>query len=117
MDYGSLVKLAIGFVAITVLAQDPSEMLERARYKILSELPSQSQYSCVETIDRSCFSRKNYNPLSSTPSCEILSVDRKKGRTKLKLDSTDRLRIAVALNGGREIFSWTGPGGFSDSVE
>jgi hypothetical protein len=120
MDYGNTVIqamriVAVFFIAEILFAQDPVEVLAKARDKILSELPNQPNYTCVETIDRSYLSRSD--PPSSPLSCERLSVDRKKGRDKLKLASTDRLRVEVALIDGREIYSWTGPGTFSQSVE
>jgi hypothetical protein len=115
MDHGQPLKRAIGFLAIAAFAQDPSEMLERARGKILSEVPSGPRYSCVETIDRKYFSREV--PPIPLSSCERLSADRKKGRTRLRLDATDRLRVEVAVTEGREIYSWTRPGSFSYSVE
>ena len=73
------------------------------------------RYVCVETIDRSYFSRKE--PPESPPSCEQIAVDRKKGRYSLKLDATDRLRVSVAVPQGREIFSWTGIAPYSHGVE
>ena len=115
MDYGEPLKRAIGIIAIAAFAQDPSETLERARVKMLSEVPSRPRYSCIETIARKYFSREV--PSIPLPSCERLSADRKKGRTKFRLDATDRLRVEVAVTEGREIYSWTRPGSFSHSVE
>lgn len=115
MDYGESVKRAIGLIAIAALAQDPSAMLEKARDKMLSEIPTRPRYTCVETIDRSYFSRRSL--FASSPSCERLSADRKAGRAKLRLDATDRLRVAVAITQGTEIYSWTGPTSFSYSLD
>jgi len=115
MDYGEPLKRAIGFLAIAAFAQDPSETLERARDKMLAEVPSQPRYSCIETIDRKYFSREA--TAIPRPSCERLSADRKNGRSRLRLDATDRLRVEVAVTQGREIYSWTRPGSFSYSVE
>src|SRR6476646_3387494 len=115
MAYGDSVKRAIGFIALAAFAQDPFESLQRARDKMLSEIPTRPRYTCVETIDRSYFSRRSL--LSSPPSCERLSADPKAGRTKLRLDATDRLRVAVAVAQGSEIFSWTRPASFSYSLE
>jgi hypothetical protein len=72
-------------------------------------------YACTATIDRSYFNRQN--PPVTAKSCEQISADRKKIRTKLKLDKTDRLRVKVVLSTGGEIYSWTGPSGFSRNVE
>ncbi len=115
MDYGEPVKRAIGFIAIAAFAQDPLETLQRARDKMLSEIPTRPRYSCLETIDRSYFSRRSL--LVSPPSCERLSADRKAGRAKLRLDATDRLRLEVAVTQGTEIFSWSRPASFSYSLE
>ena len=115
MDYGESVKRAMGFIAIAALAQDPSAILEKARDKMRSEIPTRPRYTCVETIDRSYFSRRGL--FASPPSCERLSADRKAGRTKLRLDATDRLRVQVAVTQGTEIYSWTNPPSFSYSIE
>ena len=115
MDYGESVKRAIGLIAMTALAQDPSAMLQKARDKMLAEIPNHPRIRCVETIDRSYFSRRSL--LGSPASCERLSADRKQGRAKLRLDATDRLRVEVAVMQGTEIYSWTRPASFSSSVE
>jgi len=115
MDYGEPVKRAIGLIAIAAFAQDPFETLERARDKMLSQIPTRPRYTCVETIDRSYFSRRSL--LASPATCERLSADRKQGRAKLRLDATDRLRVEVAVTQGTEIFSWTRPASFSYSLE
>ncbi len=82
---------------------------------MLSRIPTHPRYTCVETIDRSYFSRRSL--FASPPSCERLSADRKARRTKLRLDFTDRLRVEVAVTQGTEIYSWTRPASFSSSVE
>jgi hypothetical protein len=115
MDYGESAKRAIGLIAIAAFAQDPFETLERARDKMLSEIPTRPRYTRVETIDRSYFSRRSL--LASPASCERLSADRKQGRTKLRLDATDRLRVEVAVTQGTEIYSWTRPASFSYPLE
>lgn len=115
MDYGESVKRAIGLIAIAAFAQDPFDTLQRARDKMLSEIPTRPRYTCVETIDRSYFSRRSL--FASLPSCERLSADRKAGRAKLRLDATDRLRVEVAMTQGSEIYSWTSPATFSYSLE
>jgi hypothetical protein len=96
-------------------AQDASRALEEARDKILSQVTHLPKYVCVETIDRSYFSRPN--PPDPPPSCEQLAIDRKKGRNRPKLDYTDRVRVAVTFMRDREIFSWTGSEPASYSVE
>jgi hypothetical protein len=75
----------------------PARILDQARYPVV---PSTRKYTCVETVDRSYFSRNNYNPLASAPPCERLSAERKKGRPELRLDATDRLRVEVTVTQG-----------------
>jgi len=106
---GLLACLAVAF------AQDASRTLEQARDKILSQVTHLPKLVCVETIDRSYFSRPN--PPDPPPSCEQIAIDRKKGRNRPKLDYTDRVRVAVTFTRDREIFSWTGSAPISYSVE
>jgi hypothetical protein len=96
-------------------AQIAPEFLERTRDKVIPRLPQSPNFTCVETIERSYFTRARQRLTPAT--CEQISLERKKGRSKLQLHSTDRLRLQVAVNHGREIYSWTGPGTFSRDVE
>ena len=59
MDYSSAISLAIGLIAGAVFAQGTADTLAKARDKMLSSVPAGPQYTCVETIDRNYFSRKN----------------------------------------------------------
>jgi hypothetical protein len=106
---------AIWLAAAAALAQDASRPLEETRNKIMAKAAHLPTYACVETIDRSYYSRTN-TP-DPPPSCERIDIDRKKGRSHMKLDSTDRVRVAVAVTGNRELYSWTGSAPFSYSVE
>lgn len=94
-------------------AQDPSDTLEQARDKFLAGVPSLPKYVCVETIDRSYFKPEFPGRLS----CEELGGNSTRRLSKRKPDYTDRVRVAVGMVAGREIFSWTGPGIFSESLE
>jgi hypothetical protein len=98
-----------------LFAQDAAEPLEKARDKALAVLPQLRNYVCVETINRSYYSR--VNPLDSPRSCEQLNLDRKQNRYKIKLDATDRLRLAVAFPVDREVYSWTGSEPFTYPLE
>ncbi len=105
---------AVCFVALAALAQDPAGTLEKAREGILPKLTRLPKMVCVETIDRRYFPRE---PDDAEPACEIIAQNRKKGRNRPKLGYTDRVRVAVTINGDREIYSWTGPEPPSYSVE
>ncbi len=82
---------------------------------MLAEAAHLRKLGCVETMDRSYFSRQD-TP-DPAPSCERIGIDRKSGKYMLKLRATDRLRVAVTLVQGREIYSWTGPASFSRSIQ
>jgi len=92
--------------ATALLAQDPSETLGKARDKLLAESANLKKMVCVETIDRSYFSSDD---TLAPQSCERIALDRKKGRYKPKLESTDRVRVEVRLVEDREVYSWVGP--------
>ena len=105
----------MGFSAIAAFAQDASTMLDQARNKVLAATSGLPKYVCVETIDRSYYSRKNAP--DTPPSCERLALDRKRGQDRLQLDKSDRLRVAVAIVQGLEIYSWTGNAPAAHGVE
>jgi hypothetical protein len=105
----------MGLLAVAAFAQDAATTLEQARDKVLAATSDLPKYICVETIDRSYFSRKN--PPETPPSCERIALDRKRGRGDLQLDKTDRLRVAVTIAQGREIYSWTGIAPYQHGVE
>jgi hypothetical protein len=107
--------LAIGIFAVAAFAQDAATMLEQARNKVLASTSGLPKYVCVETIDRSYYSRQNAP--DTPPSCERLALDRKRGQDRFQLDKTDRLRVAVSIVQGLEIYSWTGTAPYAHSVE
>jgi hypothetical protein len=114
VDYGGPLKLAPLLAATTLFAQDASETLAKARDKTLAESSRLAKLVCVETIDRSYFS----NGDAALPqSCERVALDRKKGRYKPKLESTDRVRVEVRFSQDREIYSWTGRAPRSQPVD
>jgi hypothetical protein len=103
MDHRSQMRLAVwALAAVAAFAQDASRTLEQARDKILSQITHLPKYVCVETIDRSYFSRPN--PPDPPPSCEQIAIDRKKGRNRPKLDYTERVRVAVTFTRDRRFF-------------
>ena len=106
---------AVWLVALAAFAQDPAGTLERAREKILPRLTRLPKMICVETIDRRYFPRENQ--AGPAPACETIGLDRKRGRNAPRLGYTDRVRVAVTIVDGREIYSWTGAEPPSYSVE
>lgn len=97
---------ALAFFLSTALfaqtAPDPSDILSRARFQIASLTRRLPKYACVETIDREYFQRPHVRD------CDQAAADDKRGRTKLALQVTDRVRINVAQGDGQEVHSWPG---------
>ena len=94
-------------------AQESSEVLARAREKLLRSIHSLPRYTCIETINREYYSQLKPRALSMTeapaPSCKQIlpgTVD------QLPPQSTDRLRLEVAVADGREVFAWPGASKF-----
>lgn len=108
---------AVLLLAASAFAQDPSTTLERASDKVLKGSAGLAKYVCVETIDRQYYSRVPPPAPRSVLSCERIVLDRKNGAVQLKLEKTDRLRLAVTVTQDREIFSWTGAAPASHHVD
>jgi hypothetical protein len=63
------------------------------------------KYMCTQTIDRS--------QLELVPGVEERQCEPPKAR-QLRLTTSDRLRLDVAISAGREMYSWVGEGHFED---
>jgi hypothetical protein len=115
MGHRGQVKIVLlALLPFATFAQDAADTLERARDKMLAAVPTTASFSCIETIDRSYYSEY---PPGPSRSCERISIDRKNGRRHLRLDFTDRIRVAVAISQGQEFYSWTGTAPASHSVD
>jgi hypothetical protein len=111
---GQVKVVLLALLPLAAFAQDAADTLERARDKILTAVPTAPAFTCIETIDRSYYSEY---PAGPSRSCERISLDRKNGRRHLRLDFTDRIRVAVAISQGEEFYSWTGTAPASHSVD
>src|SRR5579862_4615111 len=108
-----LALMALGFFS-ALPAQDPSNKLEEVRDRLRPAIPSEPRYVCVQKMERSYF---NLRGLSIRPSCEQLGSTSVAGdNRRWQLDYTDRVRVDVSVTRGHEIYSWTGPETFSESV-
>jgi hypothetical protein len=109
------------FVAIALLAgnqgtpqtpRDPQAVLTQAREKLKSLAHGLETYSCIETVDRKYFRRTvpiTSAALASAPRSSCGQVLAAKGSNRdLELESTDRLRLEVAMADDGEIHSWPG---------
>lgn len=83
-------------------APDPSDILNRARFQIVAAMHRLPKYTCVQTIDRSYFTRPT--PIA----CHQTGAEQKSGRTSTTLRVTDRVRVDVSQGEGQEVHSWPG---------
>ncbi len=106
-------------VAVSVCAQtpvatdedaDPVEVLARLRDRILERGRQIPNHTCVETVERRRFTAA----AQTARSCDALLASRRAGGSHLRLDSSDRLRLDVALATEREMYSWAGANRFED---
>ena len=93
--------------------EDPVEILMRLRDQVLAHAALIPNHTCVETVQRD-----RYEPAAgrSAKSCDAIVARRKQPGFPmwLRLDSTDRLRLDVALASDREIYSWAGARKFEE---
>lgn len=94
--------------------EDPAEVLVRLRDRVAVHGGRIPNHTCVESIQRD-----RYEPTAgrAPKSCDTLLARRKQGdfQGRLKLDSTDWLRLDVAWSSlGREIYSWAGARKFEE---
>jgi hypothetical protein len=115
MGHRGQVKIVLlALLPLAAFAQDAADTLERARDKVLAAVPTTPAFTCIETIDRNYYSEY---PPGPSRSCERLSIDRKNGRSHLRLDFTDRIRVTANISQGQEFYSWTGTAPASHGVE
>jgi hypothetical protein len=92
----------------SVPATDPSAVLARALERLAGTTRGLLKYTCLQTVERAYYSdppaSPNVNPMSEAPA----TCDKKEFSHggNLVLDAEDRLRLEVAVSGGKEIHSW-----------
>jgi hypothetical protein len=93
--------------------EDPVLVLMRLRDQVVEHGERIPNHTCVESIQRD-----RYEPVTgrAPKSCDTLLARRKQGdfQARLKLDSTDWLRLDVAYASGNEIYSWAGASKFEE---
>jgi hypothetical protein len=91
---------------------DPIDVLAVLRDRVLEHGQSIPNHTCVETVDRSRFDHTG-QPVKS---CDATIAARRQmgAGARLRLATTDRLRLDVALAIEREIYSWAGANQFDD---
>jgi hypothetical protein len=98
---------------------EPGDLLQRVTRKVLETVGRLPKYMCTQTIDRS-----QYEPAAGTAghSCDTpAGVDALRDVTlgfekhkPLRLTTSDRLRLDVAVSAGSEMYSWVGESRFED---
>jgi hypothetical protein len=93
--------------------EDPVRVLMRLRDQVVEHGERIPNHTCVESMHRD-----RYEPAAgrANKSCDTLLARRQQGdfQGRLKLDSTDWLRLDVAYASGSEIYSWAGASRFEE---
>jgi hypothetical protein len=93
-------------VAASLHAQPSSaDLLRRVTAKVLDTVGRLPKYMCTQTIDRT-----QLEPVAGTAGRRCEPPNAK----QLRLTTSDRLRLDVAVSAGREMYSWVGEGRFED---
>jgi hypothetical protein len=88
---------------------DPSALLARALERLSGTTRRLLKYTCLQTVDRTYYSdppaNPDVNPIYEAPASSCNKKEFSHGGN-LVLDAEDRLRLEVAVSGGKEIHSW-----------
>jgi hypothetical protein len=104
--------LLLGLVACA-RADDPVAVLMRLRDRVTAHAERIPNHTCVEAVTRD---RYDYAADPAPKSCDALLARRAKAGvgTLIKLATTDRLRLDVALADTQEMYSWAGASKFEE---
>ncbi len=96
------------------IEDDPIEVLVRVRDQVMAHGRVIPNHTCVEAVERA-----RYEPVQGRmpKSCDAILATRKQAdlSSLLRLESTDRLRLDVAMTTGHELYSWPGASRFEDA--
>jgi hypothetical protein len=94
--------------------EDPTDLLIRLRDQVLEHARRIPNYTCAESVRRD-----RYEPIAgrAVKSCDTILGKRLQNSSSmpLRLDTTDRLRLDVALAHDKEIYSWAGANKFEEA--
>jgi hypothetical protein len=90
---------------------DANPLLLEVRKKVMLTVNRLPKYMCMETVDRSTFRPK---AKVKQVSCDDLANLRKRPDWSVRKETSDRLRLDVAILGDSEMFSWAGEARFRD---
>ena len=91
--------------------EDAAKLLLDVRKKVVQTVIRLPKYLCTETVDRSTF-QPEVEILSR--SCDDLAGRRKEPGWRIHKDTSDRLRLDVAVSADSEMFSWASENHFQN---
>jgi hypothetical protein len=88
----------------------PSDLFQRVRSRLLSDMDRQPRYTCVENITRQMFLARS----SERRSCSALISAFDARKKDPPITSWDRLQLDVGIASNQEIHAWSGAPAFSE---
>ncbi len=92
-------------IAWSALAQDSGDLLQRATAKVRDTVSRLPRYMCTQTIERTQLEPVAPRPISD---CEPQPAK------QMRMSTSDRLRLDVAITAGHEMYSWVTEGHFDN---
>lgn len=101
-----LLLLLVGFAALLPAEQDRMDLLEQVRARVLDSLRRLPKYMCTQSIYR--------QQIEPPRREEHASCDDDVAPRKLRVTTSDRIRLDVGVTATGEIYSWAGASRFDD---
>ncbi|HEY7302510.1 MAG TPA: hypothetical protein VH601_00235 [Bryobacteraceae bacterium] len=98
--------IAVIFAAACAASEQPAQILEAIRQNVIKQLSKSANYTCTEALERSYYRNNGFAMAIHGP--EAVAIPKNQLLH-------DRLRLDVAVSGGKEIYAWHGAGRFSAS--
>ena len=109
-----VILLWVMFAGTSVAQTDPVELLRQIRHRVAEGVSRLPRYMCTETVDRSSFRPSEPVGKRARRSCPDVLDGGEKSPQKLRLFSSDRLRLDVAIADNSEMYSWVHEDSFGD---
>jgi len=98
--------IAIILVSASAASEQPPEILDQIRQNVARQLSKSANYTCTESLERRYYRNNGFAMAMAGP--EAVTIPK-------NALLHDRLRLDVAVSGGKEIYAWHGAGRFSAS--
>jgi hypothetical protein len=102
------------FAGACAAQTDPVELLTQIRHRVADGVSRLPRYMCTETVDRGSFRPFDAGGKRERRSCPDVLDGGEKSPLKLRLFSSDRLRLDVAIADNSEMYSWVHEDSFGD---